>query len=648
MPTVYRQQYVRVIPEGAERVTTTVRRGRREIEVEAVRFKDNGRWVVAPVVATGNHAGTHCRVKSPRWYGWVGGKSVPLSTNKAAAEAMLADLIRKRERGRAGFSDPFEGHGKRPLAGHLGDYLAELASRGDNARYVALVRSRLSALLEGCAFRFTADLSASRAADWLAGLRKPGPSVELPPKQELFSRSEAAELLGMTPTAFRDAVKRHRLPAQGKGPARRYPRVALEGVLARLGKGASPQTTNYYVSHLKSFCRWLVKDRRMADNPMDRIEANDTAADRRHDRRELADDELRRVLATTRASGRRYRGLDGEDRFHLYATACGTGFRALSLASLTPESFDLDATPPVVVLAARSNKSRKRKVQPIPADLAELLRGYLKDKPAGVPVWAGTGTWARYGKGAEMLRLDLDDAGIAYVVEGPDGPLYADFHSLRHTYLTLGARAGIDLRTLQELAGHSTPVLTARYAHVGLRDQAGAVEKLPSILPEAGFAYRPLTGASDANGGKRASTDKTDPESPDSGPRRKSRNAKQLGRPDATRRDLKEEAPPGFEPGMADLQSSALACPIPGPGENFCQLSRCGQGLAARLSFAAYAGFRLARKRKEYILVNSQTTSRDGLTAIGPWPHRRLGAFVDGRERRAGNANHPPPPPAPC
>ncbi|HYT87593.1 MAG TPA: tyrosine-type recombinase/integrase, partial [Gemmataceae bacterium] len=74
-------------------------------------------------------------------------------------------------------------------------------------------------------------------------------------------------------------------------------------------------------------------------------------------------------------------------------------------------------------------------------------------------------------------------AGIPYAVEGPDGPRFADFHSLRHSYLTLGGRAGIDLRTLQELAGHSTPVLTARYSHRRLHDLAGAVEKLPNFLP---------------------------------------------------------------------------------------------------------------------------------------------------------------------
>src|SRR5262249_23687719 len=152
-----------------------------------------------------------------------------------------------------------------------------------------------------------------------------------------------------------------------------------------------------------------------------------------------------------------FRGLSGPDRFHLYAAACGTGFRASALASLTPESFDLTAELPTVTLAARHAKNRKTKVQPIAPDLADLLRDYLTDKPAGQAVWGGA--WAKHYRGAEMLRLDLEAAGIPYAVEGPDGPLFADFHSLRHSYLTLGGRAGIDLRTLQELAGHSTPVL---------------------------------------------------------------------------------------------------------------------------------------------------------------------------------------------
>jgi hypothetical protein len=64
--------------------------------------------------------------------------------------------------------------------------------------------------------------------------------------------------------------------------------------------------------------------------------------------------------------------------------------------------------------------------------------------------------------------------------------VYGLFHALRHTYLTLGGRAGIDLHTLQELAGHSSPNLTARYSHRRLYDLAGAVEKLPNFLPSEG------------------------------------------------------------------------------------------------------------------------------------------------------------------
>ena len=75
-----------------------------------------------------------------------------------------------------------------------------------------------------------------------------------------------------------------------------------------------------------------------------------------------------------------------------------------------------------------------------------------------------------------MLRDDLEAVGIPYSVEGPVGPLFVDVHALRHMYLTLGGRAGIDLRTLQELAGHSTSRLTERYTHRRLYDLTGAVE----------------------------------------------------------------------------------------------------------------------------------------------------------------------------
>ena len=88
-------------------------------------------------------------------------------------------------------------------------------------------------------------------------------------------------------------------------------------------------------------------------------------------------------------------------------------------------------------------------------------------------------------RAADMLRRDLDTAGIPYAVDGPNGPEHADFHALRHTYLTMLGRNGVDLRTVQELAGHSTPVLTARYSHRRLYDLAGGVDRLPTLVPPA-------------------------------------------------------------------------------------------------------------------------------------------------------------------
>ncbi len=224
-----------------------------------------------------------------------------------------------------------------------------------------------------------------------------------------------------------------------------------------------------------------MRTKRYNSHQLETLTPLNSAVDVRRARRELTAGELGRVFVAARDSAREFRGLAGRDRFYLYLVAAGTGFRASALGNLTPADFDLESSSPTVTLSARFNKSRRVKVQPLPPDVAAELRGYLAGKPSNSPLWPGT--WAKGRRGAEMLRIDLEAAGIAYAVEGPDGPEYADFHSLRHSYLTLGGRSGIDLRTLQELAGHSTPTLTARYSHRRLHDLTGAVGKLPNLVP---------------------------------------------------------------------------------------------------------------------------------------------------------------------
>jgi excisionase family DNA binding protein len=452
MARVFKPTYPKPVPTGAKIVNIDGR--------PHARFRRGGKAVTAPLTEDG----TRVLLETRKWYVEVRDaagvlKKVAGFTDKEATQQLAAELERRAARQQVGLVDPYEVHRRRPLAEHLIDFQTALRAKGNSPDYVELVVSRLRALADGCGWRTLDGLSASQAEEWLDRQRAPGTATLLPAGRDAFTPGETALLLGVSPAAVRAAVQRHHLDAAGSGKARRFPRATVEALVDRQGQGMSAQTRNYF-RH---------------------VEAENTTTDRRHDRRELEADELRRLLAVARSSNRVFRGLDGRDRYHLYAAACGTGFRAAALASLVPESFVLDADPPTVTLAARRNKSRVVKVQPLPADVAELLRGYLDGRAPGEPLWGGT--WARDGRGAEMLRLDLEAASIPYEVEGPDGPLFADFHSLRHTYLTLGGRAGIDLRTLQELAGHSTPILTARYSHRRLYDLAGAVEKLPSFLP---------------------------------------------------------------------------------------------------------------------------------------------------------------------
>ena len=146
------------------------------------------------------------------------------------------------------------------------------------------------------------------------------------------------------------------------------------------------------------------------------------------------------------------------------------------LAVLCPRDFDLDEQ--IVTLSGLFTKNKKAAEQPLPLEVAELLRSYLRGRPAGKPIWPGT--W--HERAADMLRIDLDAAGIPYVIEGPDGPLHADFHCLRHSYVAMLDRSGATLKEAMQLARHSDPKLTMKiYGKARRHDLAGAVERFPSL-----------------------------------------------------------------------------------------------------------------------------------------------------------------------
>jgi integrase len=60
------------------------------------------------------------------------------------------------------------------------------------------------------------------------------------------------------------------------------------------------------------------------------------------------------------------------------------------------------------------------------------------------------------------------------------------WHCLRHTFISRLVMKGVDLRTVQELAGHKTIAMTVRYAHLAPEHNQAAIEKLDPVVAVSG------------------------------------------------------------------------------------------------------------------------------------------------------------------
>ncbi len=251
----------------------------------------------------------------------------------------------------------------------------------------------------------------------------------------------------------------------------------VQGYLAdRRRAGLSVRTSNFHLQAVKQFCRWLVADGRAAENSLAYLQGQNVKTDLRHERRALSEDELQRLIAATR-TGQDHSGVTARERSMLYTVAVSTGLRASELASLTWGSFNLsDSEPSVRVLAAYS-KHRRDDVLPLRADLAKHLLAWRRELDADqrARVFPGFNP----NKAAKMLRKDLAVAGIPY--EDGAGRV-ADFHALRHTFISNLTRGGVSPKIAQSLARHGSIGLTMdTYTHIGLHDERAALDALPSL-----------------------------------------------------------------------------------------------------------------------------------------------------------------------
>lgn len=284
----------------------------------------------------------------------------------------------------------------------------------------------------------------------------------------------------------------------------------------------SGKTANYYRTALHGFFAWLIKEERWGKNPVATIERMAQEEPRRQ-RRALDRSEIQRLLS----AAPRQRAL-------VYWLAIMSGLRRGELCQL--KWGDLDVERGTIRLRASTTKNRQDAQQVVPGEVLTALEARRGNARSGECVFRSIPR-------VETLRKDLAAAKVAE--ETDEGVI--DFHSLRVTYATLLARAGVPLAQAQRLMRHSTPVLTANvYTKLGLEDGRSAVASIsldglcPKLCPPSvATSHDPAS-----NGASSIATAAPSEAEP------LARNGEEMA-------GRKVEAPSGIEPEYADLQSAA-------------------------------------------------------------------------------------------
>ena len=237
--------------------------------------------------------------------------------------------------------------------------------------------------------------------------------------------------------------------------------VSAEQVRAfALQKRLSAWTRQTYYARLHAFFGFCVERGFCERNPVGELKAPPKP---RQPINYVAPDDLRRLLAAIE-----HRALlskrEGEVRWYadVVRFAAGSGLRLGELCALKWKDVDL-ATGVVTVRSDavhRTKSGEERVVQVSPQAVGVLRTWHERDRPARQD-FVFHGPMSRelsYALTSRLFRKYRQMAGL------PEG---LTFHSLRKTYGTVLASAGVPLRTVQKMLGHADISITARiYADV--------------------------------------------------------------------------------------------------------------------------------------------------------------------------------------
>lgn len=263
--------------------------------------------------------------------------------------------------------------------------------------------------------------------------------------------------------------------AGGTTSAKGLDRALVSAYLVRLGEqGLGARSAARHLSAVRSFARFLVREREIESDPCALIERPRVG---RRLPKVLSVSEVGDLLSTPEGSG--FRAL--RDRAMLQVLYAA-GLRVSELVGLSVG--DVDRRKGVVNALG---KGGKRRLVPLGESALTALDAYLVAR-AVHPRAAATSTLFLSPRGGPLTRQGFWKLILRYAriagIQKPSSP-----HKLRHSFATHLLQGGADLRSVQTLLGHADIATTQIYTHVA-KDRLTATVNANHPLAKRKFESR--------------------------------------------------------------------------------------------------------------------------------------------------------------
>jgi integrase/recombinase XerC len=256
--------------------------------------------------------------------------------------------------------------------------------------------------------------------------------------------------------SFRDYVREEGLPAD----AGKLDIVALRGFLASLFGSNQASTMKKKVSAIRSLFKFLLKRHIIERNPASGLRSPKISQSLP---RFLTVEQAFRVMDAPPKEEKRAKPLKVRDQA-LLETLYATGVRVSELAGMNLDHCDFTESEVRVL-----GKGGKERIVPLGKSAVEAIRAYLPER-GGLLEKAKQGEPDALWLSRSGRRLGVRQVQNIVRRHGTLGAGRGDLHphAMRHTCATHLLDAGADLRSIQELLGHSSLSTTQRYTHVSV------------------------------------------------------------------------------------------------------------------------------------------------------------------------------------